>query len=199
MMANLSKGHAMKKQGTLLDGKDICVVDDCFSKSEIRKIYDLLSGQVFIRRQKDTLTDPYPILSCHFEPETAHQFFFYQKIKNTVTACFPKERFEPARSYVNQSYYGDMSYPHSDFLPGSGNITVLYFANPKWKEEWGGGTLMLGEKSAFNVEIQPKPGRLVLFRGELKHAGGTPSRVCPIPRYVLVLKMVHPKKRGPGK
>ena len=39
------------------------------------------------------------------------------------------------------------------------------------------------------VAVTPKPGRLLLFDGAIRHAGRPPNRNCPVGRYTFAVKL----------
>lgn len=67
--------------------------------------------------------------------------------------------------YYNAIRYGDKFRYHKD---GTGP-TFLIYCNEKWKRWWGGGTKIKG-----HGKVMPKPGRLVIFPGNVYH------KACPM-------------------
>lgn len=89
------------------------------------------------------------------------------------------------RIYANFNLFGDFQFAHPD-----GDVwTALFFINSVWNEDWG-GELMLYEDGCqpIALSIAPKPGRMVLFDGEILHRGGTPSKYCLDARISLAIK-----------
>lgn len=101
----------------------------------------------------------------------------------------PARRFRAYRCYVNSAQYGDMLFTHTDCLPGAGEITALWFICERWDPEWGGETLFFDADGDARAAVSPRPGRLVLFDGELPHCGRPPSRICTEARYTLAIKL----------
>jgi hypothetical protein len=88
------------------------------------------------------------------------------------------------RAYANFNLFGDLQRAHDD----GRYWTVLFFVNDTWEEDWGGETLFYGPKSAAAVAVPPRPGRAIVFDGELRHRGGVPSKLCLVPRITAALK-----------
>lgn len=89
------------------------------------------------------------------------------------------------RIYANLNLFGDFQFAHED---GDG-WTALLFANAEWREDWGGEFLVYPQDGApFAYAIQPRPGRMVLFDGLIRHRGGVPSKFCHEARISLAIK-----------
>lgn len=98
------------------------------------------------------------------------------------------------RVYSNLTLYGDVQLVHDD-----GDIwTALYFANSAWEPDWGGELHLYGDELDLSVAIQPRPGRLVVFDGLLKHRAGVPSKLCLEPRITVALKFRRPPGESPA-
>jgi len=92
---------------------------------------------------------------------------------------------ELKRIYANFNLYGDFQYAHED---GEG-WTALYFVNSRWHEDWGGEFQIYPEDgSAIIFSVVPRPGRMVIFDGMIKHRGGIPSKLCFDARISLAIK-----------
>lgn len=81
------------------------------------------------------------------------------------------------RIHVNCLPYGDLLSTHQDG-PSGAALTGLYFANPQWQTDWHGELIICDAGGESRYAIQPKPGRVVLFPGEIPHRAGAPSRAC---------------------
>lgn len=99
----------------------------------------------------------------------------------------PVERLE--RVYANLSLFGDHQHAHTD-----GDVwTVLFFLNASWHTDWGGELHLFDDDDAtVAYAVAPRPGRAVLFDGELGHRAGVPSKYCPDGRITLAVKFHKP-------
>lgn len=92
------------------------------------------------------------------------------------------------RVYANFALFGDYHHVHTD-----GDVwTVLFFANAQWRDDWGGELLLYEDDDATMARaIAPRPGRAVLFDGDLLHRAGAPSKYCPEPRLTVAVKLLR--------
>lgn len=89
------------------------------------------------------------------------------------------------RIYANFNLFGDFQFAHED---GEG-WTALLFANPEWRDDWGGEfTAYPDDGTPFAYSITPRPGRMVIFDGMIRHRGGVPSKFCFGPRISVAIK-----------
>lgn len=89
------------------------------------------------------------------------------------------------RVYANFNLHGDFQFAHED---GEG-WTALYFVNSNWEEDWGGELLIYpNPDSGVAYAIEPRPGRMVIFDGMIRHRGGVPSKLCFDARISLAIK-----------
>lgn len=103
----------------------------------------------------------------------------------------PGRAYRPYRAYTNVASYGDMLFTHTDCLPEARDLTALWYLCERWDIEWGGETVFLDGNDEIAASILPRPGRLAIFDGAIKHAGRPPSRICYAPRYTLAIKFEH--------
>ena len=73
---------------------------------------------------------------------------------------------------------GDTLLTHVDALPQARELTALWFVCERWDTEWGGETLFYDDAGDAEIAVSPKPGRLLLFDGAIRHAGKPPNRNC---------------------
>ena len=96
--------------------------------------------------------------------------------------------YRPYRAYTNVASYGDMLFTHTDCLPEQHDLTALWYVCEEWDLEWGGETVFYDANDEIACAVRPRPGRLVVFDGAIKHAGRPPNRICYAPRYTLAIK-----------
>lgn len=175
-----------------LDGRLCLVVDDQVAPPVAAEMERLFGNLPF------TLTDV-------DRPDTAHVRHFVHRFgrpegeePNRVVA-FVVERARAllaqrgiqagtlARAYVNLNLHGDHQFAHRDGV----EWTALMFVCSQWQPDWGGVFQIYPDdgSSGLSIAIEPRPGRLVLFDGELLHRGGAPSRRFDGPRMSLAVKL----------
>ena len=89
------------------------------------------------------------------------------------------------RIYANFNLHGDFQFAHED---GEG-WTALVFVNSRWDEDWGGELIIYPDRDApYAYCVAPRPGRMVVFDGMIRHRGGAPSKLCLEARISLAIK-----------
>lgn len=92
---------------------------------------------------------------------------------------------------VSANSFGTEGNPHYDVgnrARAAAHFTVLIYCPPTWEIEWAGETLFFDEEGEITGGVMPKPGRIVVMRGDPHHVGRSVSRICPHDRRVLVFK-----------
>lgn len=100
----------------------------------------------------------------------------------------PNAGYRPYRAYTNFASYGDMLFTHTDCKPEERDLTALWYLCDRWDVEWGGETVFYDAHDEIACAVRPRPGRLVIFDGAIKHAGRPPNRICYAPRYTFAIK-----------
>jgi SM-20-related protein len=94
----------------------------------------------------------------------------------------------PLRVYANGHTYGVEGYVHTDTDDEAG-FTTIYYAHGMWDPDWAGETVFFsGETGDITHAVNPKPGRVIVFRGATPHAARSASRECPELRVSIVFK-----------
>jgi SM-20-related protein len=163
-----------------LDGQRLHVVDGLFDAGVVRLIFETLARQSFSLSDVDTeATRDIRHWKCefpldYFEANPALKMWHLRIVAKARELCAPA-RLELKRVHCNSHLYGDLQNAHTDISPG---VTALYFANTTWQDDWQGETIFYDRAGEPFHAIAPKPGRLLVFAGEIVHRGGVPSRKC---------------------
>ncbi|MGH8036061.1 MAG: 2OG-Fe(II) oxygenase, partial [Lysobacterales bacterium] len=178
----------------------IYIIDHLFESSFVEGLAAVLSRLPFIASDYDTDETRHILhLKCELPAKTLMEVNLRDE---ALLALLPKAmgashlsavaritaaalaKFYPAyagieigRIHVNCLPYGDLLNNHQDGLPGA-SLTGLYFGNAKWQADWQGELIMCDPGGESLYAIEPKPGRMVLFPGEIPHRAGAPSRAC---------------------
>jgi len=173
-----------------IDEKWIHVFDNLVSSVVLKQINDALDQSSFTRNE---IAKPETQEHKHWAREMPIQAtqqlpLFRPTMLASGTFCAPGTRFNLYRSYTNYASFGDMLFTHTDCMPGAGEITALWFIAEHWEHEWGGETLFFNQHMDAEFVVSPKPGRLILFNGEIPHVGRPPNRICYTPRYTFAMK-----------
>ncbi|MEZ9481448.1 2OG-Fe(II) oxygenase [Vibrio splendidus] len=177
----------MKVRELFVEDSTVFVVDGLMDEMSIDDFYTAISKQGFFRQERDSDQDEYPIFSFDFEPVEFSSSDKVGIIATELVHSYFHENLYLQRAYVNLCHYGDMEYPHRDCELGEKAVTALYYPMTSWTKEWGGETIFY-EDGESKYAISPKPGRFVIFSGELEHMGTLPTRICSQSRYTVALK-----------
>lgn len=92
---------------------------------------------------------------------------------------------------VSANTFGTEGRPHYDMLNrkvAPAHLTFLVYCNTHWENTWAGETLFFDDDGEISGGVMPRPGRVVIIRGDPSHVGRSVSRICPSDRRVLVFK-----------
>ena len=176
-----------------VDGLPIHIVDGVFAPDMVRMLYVILKQLPFSLSEYD---NPDTKHLRHWVYEFALDGFtsnpVYRSWHDTMVAktheLFPNRGSKLFRVYCNNSLYGDHQHAHWDNQDKVPGVTSLYFANAEWHDDWHGEILLYDRRGEPFHAIIPKPGRLLIFPGNIVHRGGVPSRVCFEPRLSVAFK-----------
>jgi SM-20-related protein len=177
------------KYETQIDNKPIWVFDSLSDKEEITSIFNGLEMSAFKRNE---VARPDTAEHRHWAVNLSQQQIvnlpLYKRVLDAVEAV-SGNRFSAYRGYVNYAAYGDMLFTHTDCLPDAKELTVLVYVCPQWDIEWGGETLFFNTEDDCAFACTPKPGRIIIFDGSIKHVGRPPNRICYASRFTLAFKL----------
>lgn len=177
------------KYSTEIDGKHIWVFDNLCLVNESKELYISLTTSPF---KRDEIARPDTQEHRHWAVNLNSMLYkslpVYQRCLDAIQKLTGKQ-YQAYRGYVNHAGFGDMLFSHTDCLPGSDELTVLVYICDEWDLEWGGETLFYNSEDDCMFACTPKPGRVVIFNGAIKHVGRPPNRICYKPRYTLAFKM----------
>ncbi len=81
------------------------------------------------------------------------------------------------RCLINNFKFGDSPMWHKDAPSNKKALTMMVYPNKVWDLNWGGYTAFgWGSEDADWVAL-PKPGRVVLFPGNINHCGIAPTKI----------------------
>lgn len=139
----------------------------------------------------------------HWVTETRMEVLFQQPIYGltlrAIASTAPvQQSYRAYRAYTNVAYYGDVLFSHVDCLPGQHDLTALWYLCDEWDLAWEGETVFFDQADEIAAAVRPRPGRLVIFDGAIKHVGRPPSRICYKPRYTFAIKLEPVSARSSG-
>jgi SM-20-related protein len=173
-----------------VEGRDVFVFDGLIAVAEAARYYAAISQAAFTRTESargDSAEFRHWV--CEMPLENLPRTSLWQATERALTEVRPTERFLPYRVYTNFAAIGDLLLTHVDAQPELRELTALWYLCESWDREWGGETLFYDPAGDARLAVSPKPGRLLLFDGAIRHAGKPPNRNCPIGRYTFAIKL----------
>jgi SM-20-related protein len=173
-----------------VEGRDVFVFDGLLPAEESARYFQTLGRAAFTRTETaraDTLEHRHWV--CEMPIENLPKLSLWPPTQQAVQTARPSERFQPYRVYTNFAAFGDLLLTHVDALPEARELTALWFLAERWDTEWGGETLFYDSDGDAQLAVSPKPGRLLLFDGAIRHAGKPPNRNCFVSRFTFAIKL----------
>lgn len=171
----------------LIDGRPLRVFDD--QLPNVAQYVNELALAAFARTEiAKPETAEYRHWVKEMKLESVPQPIFEATRRAVLGFVEPHAGYRPYRAYTNFASYGDMLFTHTDCKPEERDLTALWYLCDRWDVEWGGETVFYDACDEIACAIRPRPGRLVIFDGAIKHAGRPPNRICYTPRYTFALK-----------
>jgi len=165
--------------------KTVYVFDNVFDLAWRSSVVKTAQNSLFKIGFNDTEELPYSEfrnLHSNYSLEEFQHLKFVENINN-VNLLFKIANLTPSRVTLNLSQPGDVYFAHTH--PG---LSLLYYVNTQWKEEWAGETLFFSENlSEVLFTSVYKPGRVILFDGSIPHTIRGPSRIAPGYRFTLAI------------
>lgn len=173
-----------------VDGKEIVVFDGLVPMEEAARYFATISHAAFTRTEtaRPDAAD-YRHWVCEMPLENLPRTSLWQATLHAVSSFRPNEVYRPYRCYTNFASYGDVLLTHVDSLANARELTALWFLCERWDIEWGGETLFFDSAGEAQTAVAPKPGRLLLFDGAIRHVGRPPNRNCNVSRYTFAIKL----------
>ena len=134
---------------------DCCVLSYNISNSSVNDAQGIAD-----KRLRSDLDHEHPIIE-HLLEEGSDSY-------NAIRKYIPAELYGFDRAYVNLGIHGDVNRMHVDgkYYPCK---TLLYYANQHWEYNWGGHTIFYDKDGNIKTTVEVKPGRIVIFDGNIPH------------------------------
>jgi len=170
-------------------GRDLCVFDGLVSVEESARYFAAISHASFTRTESARHDSAFRHWVCEMPLENLPRASLWPATERAVAYLRPGERFSPYRVYTNYAAYGDVLLTHVDAVAGARELTALWYLCDRWDTEWGGETLFYTDEGDAEIAVSPRPGRLLLFDGAIRHAGKPPNRNCEVARFTFAIKL----------
>jgi SM-20-related protein len=172
-----------------VDGRDVYVFDGLVPAEESARYFKAISQASFTRTESARAGTEFRHWVCEMPLENLNRTSLWQATESAVTQVRPAQRFAPYRVYTNYASFGDTLLTHVDAASEIPEFTALWYLCESWDPEWGGETLFYDATSDAQIAVAPRPARLLLFDGAIRHAGKPPNRNCPVARYTFAIKL----------
>ena len=171
-------------------GRQIFVFDDLVPAQEAARYFAAISNAAFTRTESARGEgSEFRHWVCEMPLENLPRTSLWPATERAVAAARPDLKFRPYRVYTNYSAFGDTLLTHVDAVTEVPELTALWYLCQSWDTEWGGETLFYDASGDAQIAVSPRPGRLLLFDGAIRHAGKPPNRNCPVARYTFAIKL----------
>jgi SM-20-related protein len=188
-LVSKSKARDVRLRQIIIDGKKIVVIDGLFDPVDISETYQILRKTKYVWRMVESKAIKHTIRWGHdFSGRELSDLGIVDTIVDQVNSYFDTTELLPYRVYANFSTHGEMFYGHVD--SGPGGLTAIYYANMEWDRAWHGETVFYNSQGEPLHVVAPKPGRLVIFHGDIPHRASSPSRECYEPRLNIAFKFL---------
>ena len=152
-----------------LNGYQIEIYDNIFTLSERVNFYNIISNSNFRLGWEDTNEieyGNYKYFFSQYNSEDIERLGFYQALGRCDEIYTKLNAYTPTKCIVNLSIPINTYFNHSHIE----DKVLLYYANIRWKEEWGGETLFYDDSLKNILFASPYvPGRIIVFDGSMPH------------------------------
>ena len=167
-----------------IDGKFLRVYDNIFSHEDIIKFnHSMLIANFSCLQASKEETRKYKEWVATFDSDDFKNHWL-AKACETILSTMPEtkdKKYKLGRTFCNLFSFGSYTFSHcdsADTLNAASEISFLYLANYEWDHEWGGETIFFDQSFEPKLCVGVKPGRLVVFTGDMNHRAGIPTRYC---------------------
>jgi len=178
----LTRNHEM-------NGRAIKVFDETISTDTTHSLAAWFHASPFRRLdidQQETLAIKHWFLPIGTARSSVAAVPLLAQLDRVARSAFPSMSLEVLETKAYSTPYGDLPSRHRD-NDSTATVTAVLFGNDRWEDIWG-GELLFDNGSEPIYAVQPRPARMVVFRGDIWHRAGAPTRAAMLPRYSLVIR-----------
>jgi hypothetical protein len=182
----------MKKKIVKTSVGTITIFDDVFDRAFREQFYQWVKSSQFTTSGEDLSTLEYKgdyNLFCSVDENNLNQsgILEHQEYINHILPEVYGMFLKQCR--INLSTLNDNNRYHTDSMGSTKTKTILYYPNLKWDLEWGGHTLFTDDHmNEIEYCSMYKPGRVVVFDGNIPHCILPPTKSAPSYRFSFVLQ-----------
>lgn len=181
---------APRHRAYTLSSRRIHVIDDALHDNCVLALEKWFESTAFVRADVDKSESNfskhwiYPVANS-IEQVIAIPVYSWIDAVTRSYADHARLTLREVKAYT--TVYGDLPTTHSDSEMGP-TITTIVFLHQRWELDWAGELVVCDMSKDPQIAIAPVPGRIVVFRGDLPHRAGAPSRLAYCSRNTLVFR-----------
>lgn len=169
-----------------IEGRSLHVFDGALDFSEREHIYSFVKNSAYRVGNEDAdavETSQHKYMCSYYSGGDVDAVGILRFIQDTPVQSLI-EGLSLIRAHVNLSTPTDCHWAHDH----RGQLGLLYYVNKHWKHDWAGETMFFNDDlSEVCFASIYKPGRIILFDGEIPHSVRPQSAVAPTYRFTLSL------------
>ena len=176
------------------DDSEVIIIDDAVNVNKRINIY-FDCCMLSYRISNSSVNDAQGIADKRLRSDLDHEHPIIENLLeegsdslNVIQKYISAESYGFDRAYVNLGIHGDVNRMHVDgkYYPCK---TLLYYANQHWENNWGGHTVFYDKDGNIKTTVEVKPGRIVIFDGNIPHTVMPMNPRCsPSFRFTVALK-----------
>jgi hypothetical protein len=167
-----------------INGKDVHVFDGVLDFSFREQAYTFVKNSTYQIGNEDAdavESSQHKYMVSMWSEFDFDRFGLLKAIEGTKAENLVKGK-KLLRAHVNMSTPTDVHWAHDHV----NQIGMLYYANKHWNHHWAGETLFFNDDlSEVEYASIYKPGRLIIFDGEIPHSVRPQSSVAPNYRFTV--------------
>lgn len=176
----------ISKQHRVICGKNLYTFDGVLDFSMREHLYSYVRNSVFRIGNEDAdavETNNHKYLHSMYNQTDVDALGILKAIEGTEIDSLLKGK-QLTRVHVNMSNPMDTNWAHDH----RDQTAMLIYINKHWKHEWAGETMFFNDDlSEVEFASVYKPGRIVLFDGEIAHSVRPQAASAPMYRFTLTL------------
>lgn len=169
-----------------IEGKNIHTFDGIFDFSQREHMYSYVRHSFFRIGNEDAdaiETNNHKYMYAMYTEQDINKLGILDAIENSPIKALIEGK-QIVRAHVNVSNPSDTNWAHDH----RNKTVILVYINKHWKHEWAGETMFFNDDlSEIEFASIYKPGRVVLFDGEIAHSIRPQSASAPAYRFTLTL------------
>ena len=176
----------IKRQHFTIDNRHIHVFDGVLDFNAREHAYSVIKDSLYRIGNQDAdaiETSQHKYMCSYYDENDVSYVGILKHIENTEIHDLIAGKVM-TRAHVNLSTPTDCHWAHTH----KDHTVLLYYVNKHWKHDWAGETVFFNDDlSEVSYASVYKPGRIIVFDGEIPHSVRPQSSIAPNYRFTLSL------------